>query len=124
MIIAAGEWLRREQVQMANTRKQEIYIEILRLVLPVARNYQTWSRWKRFASAPDLYPELELVHNIPPLLEVGEFIRSDVHWLNTQAKMFAKACEADPRFHSPSILPLIAELRTLVPEELRWELTA
>lgn len=107
---------------MANTRKQEIYIDILRFLLPVARNYQTWSRWKRFVSGPDLYPELELMHNIPPLLEKAEFFRSDVHWLNTQAKMYAKACAAGERSYSSPILALIEELRVLVPDELRWEL--
>jgi hypothetical protein len=105
------------------SRKLSIYREILELLLPHARNVETMSRLRRFISNVDLYVELELVHNVPPLLATSQFLRWDVYWLNTQARNYASACQRGARAYSERILQLIGELHCMVPAELRSELT-
>lgn len=110
---------------MQMTRKQLIYVEILRWVLPQLRNAATqtkrsWLNWRRL---PNTYPEAELVHNIPPLLTDPEFKNFDVYWLNTQAQNYVRCCRQQPRPGSHNNLALIAELISLVPANLRPLLT-
>jgi hypothetical protein len=64
---------------MAASKKQVIYTQILDLALPLARNVQTWPWWRRIRF--DLYPELELVHNVGPLLREPRFTIHDVYWI-------------------------------------------
>jgi len=104
------------------SRKQQLYINILALVLPHARNIQTQGIVDRFFD-PDLYPDLELVHNIPPLLETEELTVYDVYWLNTQAANYMTACRIKERHHSEEIGGYINELASMVTGDLRKDLT-
>ena len=106
-----------------DSRRLSIYREILELLLPYARNVESMNRLKRFMANVDLYVELELVHNLPPLLAHSEFLRWDVYWLNTQARNYAQACQREARAYSDRILLLISELHRMVPADLRAELT-
>lgn len=106
---------------METSEKQRIYLDILSLVLPTARNVQTWSAVRRIRT--NLYPELELVHGLPPLIDNPEFSVHDVHWINTQGKNFIDHYRVNPnRFHSIEIAMKIGRLVALVPAELRTEL--
>ena len=105
---------------MAASKKQKLYSEMLDLALPHARNVQTWPWWHRLRC--DLYPELELVHNIGPLLREMQFTMRDVYWINCQACNYntPRAVRVAPAY---PILALIGELIALVPPELRPALT-
>ena len=103
------------------SRKQELYKDILELLLPHARNVQTWGVISR-ALKSDLYPELEWVHNIPPLMSSDDVDRQDIYWLNTQAKNYLLACEKGERPHSGFVKSNIEELVKLVPSNLEGEL--
>ena len=105
-----------------SSRKQGIYGEILELILPYARNVQTWNAWRRLST--NLYTELELVHNLGPLIVHREFRDSDIHWINTQSRNYIAQCRQDPDTH-PSyqrICELIRELISLVPAEFESKL--
>jgi hypothetical protein len=104
---------------MAASKKQVIYTQILDLALPLARNVQTWPWWRRIRF--DLYPELELVHNVGPLLREPRFTIHDVYWINTQARNYS-AQRANREPGSLSILNAIAELIALVPPQLQTQL--
>jgi len=104
------------------SRKQKIYIEILERILPFMRNIQTHSAWRRFKYGP-FYPETELVHNLHRILVCPEFTEYDVHWLNSQARIFFKDGDNPVHGFYGSITELIGELFTLVPESLRGKLT-
>ncbi len=104
------------------TRKQELYIDILELLLPHARNVQTWGMLRRTFYS-DLYPELELVHNIPPLLAKGEFCKEDVFWLNTQACNYLEQLRKGDHPHCSAIKYDIQQLENLVPSELNESLS-
>ncbi|UXI66774.1 hypothetical protein [Tahibacter amnicola] len=108
-------------VPPVQTPKQAIYTEILWWLLPDARNVQTMPWWQRLRI--DRYPELELVHNIPPLLRIGEVDVHDVYWLNTQAQIYANACQKGRRNHDVAMLALIDALVALVPDSLKSALT-
>lgn len=71
----------------------------------------------------NLYPELELIHGIPQLLESPEFTMSDVYWINTQARNYSVIVGRASRFRSKSVLELIDELIVAVPKDLRDELS-
>ena len=69
------------------------------------------------------YPELELVHNLPRILIYPDFQEQDVHWLNTQAKIFFDKGRKDYPFRD-LILDDLRTLFRLLPDnfkaELRW----
>lgn len=102
--------------------KIEIYLEIMRVILPYVRNENSKSGWKRLLMR-DVYPELELVHNIPPLMRGGEVSETDVYWINVQAKNYADSCERTPRAFCDIVLCCIEDLVVLVPTELRCQLS-
>ena len=106
------------------SRKQKIYLEIFVRILPFMRNIQTHSSWRRF-SYGSFYPEMELVHNLPPLLIPPEFTDGDIHWLNYQARIFVERGKEKNHVHCfyQSIADLIKELFTLIPEEKKKGLT-
>lgn len=112
--------LKRHSRPMAASRKQAIYTRILDLALPYARSVQTWPWWRRLRT--DLYPELELVHNIGPLLREPQFTLHDVYWINTQARNYDTQRAARDGI-SPTVLSEIAMLIALVPTDLRPALT-
>ncbi len=104
---------------MAASRKQVVYTRILDWALPHARNVQTWAWWRRVSV--DLYPELELVHNVGPLLREPRFTDQDIYWINAQARNYsAQRAVAAPVAHP--VLEAIAELIALVPPELQSKL--
>jgi len=103
------------------SRKQKIYIEILERILPFMRNIQTHSAWRRFRYG-SLYAEMELVHNLPRILVYPEFTEQDVHWLNSQARIFYKDGNNPVHGFYDSITELISELFSLVPEPLKEKL--
>ena len=109
------------EIAMRNNKKQEIYLRIMSILLPEARNVQTWPALRRWRV--NLYPELELVHGIPQLLENPEFTVFDVYWINTQAKNYSVMVSATSRFGSNTVLALIDELVAEVPEELQDKLS-
>ena len=104
------------------TRKQKIYYEILERMLPFMRNIQTHSAWRRLRYGA-FYPEMELVHNMHRLLVLPDFTEHDIHWLNSQARIFVKHGNNPVHGFYEPITAFIAELFTLVPAELRQKLT-
>jgi len=104
------------------TRKQKIYYDIMEWMLPFMRNIQTHSAWHRFRYG-SFYPEMELVHNMHRILVLPEFTEYDVHWLNSQAKIFVERGDNPVHALHETITALIAELFTLVPEPLKSKLT-
>jgi len=104
------------------SRKQKIYIGILERILPFMRNIQRHSAWHRFRYG-SLYPEMELVHNLPRLLVEPEFTKHDVYWLNSQARIFYVDGNNPVHGFYDSITELILELFTLVPEPLKRKLS-
>jgi len=103
------------------TKKQLLYLEMLELVLPYARNVQTWPFLDRVRI--DLYPELELIHNIPVLLRREEIAPEDVYWMNAQACNYLLACNAAERPHSRLLEIHIRSMLALVPDDLRHLIT-
>ena len=99
------------------TEKQKLYEEILLFVLPMMRNVQTWPFLRRIRY--NLYDELELVHNLPPLLLRPEFSVQDVYWLNTQARNYIAAAGRHQRFHYATVVERVRRLLALVPAELQ-----
>jgi len=99
-------------------RKQQLYLEILDRILPFLRNIQTHSSWQRFKYG-SFYPETELVHNLPRLLVVPEYTEHDIHWLNYQARIFAKDGNNPVHGFYEPVIANIAELFRRVPEPLR-----
>lgn len=104
------------------SEKQLIYIEILELLLPYARNVQTWS-WLDKALKGDLYPELELMHNIPFLLKKADFCIEDAYWLETQGCNYLLACNMSNRVSNERIKDSIVNLLKLLPESFRSKIT-
>jgi hypothetical protein len=103
------------------TRKQKIYYEILEMMLPFMRNIQRHSAWHRFKYG-SFYPELEMVHNMHRILVYPEFTEYDVHWLNSQARIFVERGNNPIHGFYESITAYIVELFTLVPEPLKGKL--
>src|ERR1035437_3626237 len=103
------------------SRKQKIYIDILERILPFMRNIQRHSAWHRFRYG-SFYPEMELVHNLHRILVYPEFTEYDIHWLNSQARIFYKDGNNPVHAFYDSITELIYELFTLVPESLKGKL--
>src|SRR5713101_1264294 len=104
------------------TLKQKIYNEILEKVLPFMRNIQRHSAWHRFRYG-SFYPEMELVHNMHRILVLPEFTEHDVHWLNSQARIFVELGNNPVHGFYEAITASISELFTLVPEPLKNKLT-
>ena len=105
-----------------HSEKQKIYLEILFIVLPFARNVQTWPFYKRLFQY-NLYPELELVHNIPPLLEHEEFRDEDIYWLNGQADNYLGTCKCKERALCSILTPHLKKLVSIVPNDLKDMIT-
>ena len=103
------------------SRKQEIYLKFLGMILPLFRNIQSQS-WRHRLTAPRLYLDAELIHNLPECLVRAEFTKQDIWWMNTQVKLYVvKGNTKNCAFYDEFVV-LIKELFTLVPENLRNEL--
>lgn len=105
---------------MEPTEKQKLYEEIQYFVLPMMRNVQTWPFLRRIRY--NRYDELELVHNLPPLLLRPEFSDVDIYWLSTQAKNCIVAAGRHWRFCYGTIVERVRKLLALVPPELHAKL--
>ena len=99
------------------TRKQEIYVHIMEMVLPELRNLQTHSESQR-AGYGAFYSELELVHNLARCLVVPEFGEADAYWLRAQGLAYVKNGRQDMAFYS-HVCALLAEVAAIMPEELK-----
>lgn len=104
------------------SRKQEIYLEILGMVLPLLRNIQGQSRLHRLTSR-GFFLDAELVHNLPACLIQAEFTKQDVLWMNTQARMYVEKGNPKNCAFLEEFNILIFELFVLVPDNLRNQLT-
>lgn len=101
------------------SRKQEIYSEILRLCIPVARNNLT--RFVLYGKAKkEAYQLCELSHNLYLSILEPEFKSHDIWFLNWQARRFCEERKDIPAHNE--LARLISELFLLVPEHLRGEL--
>lgn len=74
---------------MTLSPKQQLYVELLRIILPFLRNRETWRPWNRIRLR-SAYAETELIHNLPRCLEKSEFGREDFWWLSNQARVYLK----------------------------------
>lgn len=90
------------------------------MVLPYLRSIQTHGFWRRLRYG-NFYAEAELVHNLPRLLVCSEFQEYDVHWLNSQARIFITKGRRDFPFRE-AICDDLKKLFALVPGELRGKL--
>jgi len=104
------------------TAKQKLYYEILEMLLPALRNIQQHPAWRRIAYGA-FYPEMELVHNLHRILIIPEFTEYDVHWLNSQARIFVERGKNPAHGCYKPIASKISEVFRLVPEDLRQKLT-
>ena len=64
----------------------------------------------------NVYLELELIHNISPLLRKSEFEIYDVFWINTQAKSYFNRAFGRPSY--ARVVGLINELINICPSSL------
>jgi hypothetical protein len=102
------------------SEKQKLYLNILERVLPYARNLEPHEPKQRVTHGT-FYPELELVHNLPRLLVCPDFQEFDVHWLNTQAKIFFDQGRKDYPFRD-AILDDLRTLFRILPDALKLKL--
>jgi hypothetical protein len=102
------------------SEKQKLYLDILEMVLPYLRNVETHGFWRRIRYGR-FYAETELVHNLPRILVSPEVEIYDVHWLNTQARMYVSKGRRDFPFYI-AICERLKKLFAMVPVELRGEL--
>ena len=92
------------------------------MALPLLRNIQSQSWWRRL-TAPSFFYDAELIHNLPECLVHPEFTKQDVWWMNTQARMYVVNGDSKKCAFYDEFIPLIRELFTLVPDGLRGGLT-
>jgi hypothetical protein len=77
------------------TPRQKAYNEILTLLLPHIRNIET-SKGDAVRALREFHYEIELVHNIPPLLEHEDYSVRDEAWLKSQAQSYMSNVKAGP----------------------------
>lgn len=99
------------------SEKQKLYLDILEMVLPYLRGVQTHGFFRRIRYGR-FYAESELVHNLPRLILNPEILADDIHWLNTQAKIFYDSGRLDFPFRC-AICEDIEKLFKLVPKDLQ-----
>lgn len=100
-------------------QKQDIYLEILRISLPVIRNILS----KRIVIGKDRYEAYELselIHNFHLLFLEEKFGEQDFWFLNNHARLFHE--RASTIYNYEKIVGLLKELFKIVPEELKNEL--
>lgn len=103
------------------SRKQEIYIELMRASIPRARNLL--SRFIVYGkSKEEAYNLCELTHNLYGSILNEEFTDHDIWFLNVQAKNYHESAKGTVYFESINIL--ISELFNEVPDgkkvDLKW----
>ncbi|WP_392564736.1 hypothetical protein RHO13_04825 [Orbus wheelerorum] len=102
-------------------RKNEIYIEMLRLALPYIRNIQGQDQSTK-ANDTSCYFEAELVHNLTLTILDPTFDEHDIWFLNYQAKSYYKNCNAHISINYCKQIFYIKELFKLVPDEMKAKL--
>ena len=100
------------------SRKQEVYVEIMDVILPYMRNIQRDNLIRRIAHGT-FYPELELVHNLGRGLLNEAWTQHDVRWINTQARIYIERGNKTLPFY-PKVCSCIIELVDMVPEDLKY----
>ena len=101
--------------------KQTIYQEILRITLPHIRNHCA-AGWLSRIQDRGLAHDSELIHNIWPTLFEPDFQKHDLWFLNHQCRSYAEGRARTASLIYSQIMPLIVELFTIIPQELRSEL--
>lgn len=101
--------------------KQEIYKEILRITLPHIRNHCSLGWFSRIRDR-GLAHDSQLIHNIWPTLFEPGFQEHDLWFLNHHCRSYAEGKARTSSLIYSQIIPLIEELFTLVPSELRSKL--
>ena len=101
--------------------KQAIYREILRITLPHIRN-RCSADWLSRVQDRGLAYDSELIHNIWPTLFEPDFQKHDLWFLNHHCRSYAEGEARTASLIYWQIMPLIKELFTLIPHELRSEL--
>ncbi len=97
--------------------KQRIYLEILEVVLPLCRSAE--SLLAVGSKGGGFILEADLLHNVPPRLLEPEFDEADLHWLNVDARSYVRQAAGQGCFLYEPLCAQIAELFTLVPEDLK-----
>jgi len=87
--------------------KQEIYRDMLRVILPSLRNGQSQSWWRKIRNQSDRY-DSELIHNLYNSLFEGDFTDHDIHFLNFQARWYYE--NGKTSYNYPYLRKLITEL--------------
>jgi hypothetical protein len=104
--------------------KQQVYQEMLRLILPSLRNAQTLPWWRKARDKGSAY-DSELIHNLYVSLFEPEFTSHDIHFLNVQARWYYENAKGKA-YHYKTVVELISKLMHLVPpdqrEKLQWQL--
>lgn len=104
---------------MQPNRKQEIYIQIMEMVLPYLRNLEKNSTSHQ-PNCGTFYAELELIHNLARCLACPEFTKNDGFWVATQGVIYIKRGRRDIPFYE-FVCELIREIDGMVPTEMRQE---
>jgi hypothetical protein len=73
------------------SRKQDIYLDMLRTNLPYLRNVSTWPWWRRLRDRSSYY-ESQLIHNLCPSLVEPEICPHDIWFLNVEARNYCERC--------------------------------
>jgi len=102
------------------SRKQEIYRDLLRRLLPYLRTVSSL-RWWQSQRRKDLHDEAELIHNLPVSILEPKFIDHDIWFLNHQAKWYLENASKESLNYDANRTAII-ELFSLVPEDMRVKL--
>lgn len=102
-------------------KKNDIYIEMLKLALPYIRNIQAQDSSIK-SSDRACYFESDLVHNLVLTILDPNFDDHDIWFLNYQAKYYFNHCNADISINYGKQIDYIKELFKLVPDNLRSKL--
>ncbi|QYM93160.1 zinc ABC transporter substrate-binding protein [Dickeya zeae] len=102
--------------------KQEIYKNILDLVLPYIRNVQSQNAWVR-ARDRSCYFDVELIHNLSKNILDFDFVDHDIWFLNNQARYYFEKCSDDISPNYTQNVEYIKLLFKIVPDELKSRLS-
>ena len=101
---------------MKPSPKQRIYIEIMETVLPACRSLKDLEAIGSMAGGVVL--EADLLHNLPCRLIEPDFGEADLHWLNVDALSYVRQAAGQKRQLYGLLCDMIAELFSLVPQEM------
>jgi len=105
------------------SEKQTIYLRILELTLPHARNVEASRMHGDMLEAnAGLLLELELIHNLPQHCQWPEVRREDVFWLSSEAREYVEKGDKLGVATYTHVCRAISQLLSLVPSSLREDL--